>query len=98
MKRPFSNWLKISDLLSKHSQLLYQFESLQDADIMKFTNDNPESQIHVIIDSSGQLRMNEYGYIPRQIVFAILFLSKQDITLERKKMLLLSLVRILETL
>ena len=45
VNRPFSNWAKISNSLSNHSQLQYHHESLQDADILKSTIENPESRI-----------------------------------------------------
>ena len=84
-EKPFSNWVKISETLSNHSKHQYHRECLQRADILKSTVENPASRIDVMTNTSKQLLMNENKHILRQIVRAILFLSKQGIPLRGKK-------------
>ena len=81
VNRPFSNWVKLSDVLNSHSKLLYHREALQDAEVLKATIENPLSRIDVMSNSALQSRMTENAHILRQIVRTILFLSKQGLAL-----------------
>lgn len=81
VNRPYSNWVKISNALSNHSSLSYHRDCLQVADILKDTTESPASRLDVMVDKSLQARMNENKQIIRQIVRAILFLTKQGLSL-----------------
>ena len=81
VNKPFSNWVKLSDMLSNHSKFLYHLESLQDADILRDTIQTPASRIDVMCSSSLRSQMAENSHILRQIVHAVLFLSKQGLAL-----------------
>ena len=81
VNKPFSNWVKLSDVLSNHSKLLYHRESLQAADVLRDTIQMPASRIDVMCSSSLQSRMAENSHILRQIVRAVLFLCKQGLAL-----------------
>ena len=78
---PFSNWVKLSDVLSNHSKLLYHWESLQATDVLRDTIQMPASRIDVMWSSSLQSWMAENSHILRQIVCAVLFLCKQGLAL-----------------
>ncbi|SMN12517.1 hypothetical protein SPBRAN_1299 [uncultured Candidatus Thioglobus sp.] len=54
VNKPFSNWVKISNALSNHSKLQYHHECLQDADILKYTIENPVSRIDVMTNTTLQ--------------------------------------------
>ena len=81
VNKPFSNWVKLSDVLSNHSKLLYHRESLEAADVLQDTIQTPASRIDVMRSSSLQSRMAENSHILRQIVCAVLFLCKQGLAL-----------------
>lgn len=81
VNKPFSNWVKLSDVLSNHFKLLYHQESLQAADILRDTIQMPASRIDVVCSSSLQSQMAENSHILCQIVRAVLFLCKQGLSL-----------------
>ena len=77
MNRPFSNWVKLSEVLQNHSKLTYHRDTVQSADVLKISIENPASRIDVQMSSSLQSQMAENKHILRQIVRAVLFLAKQ---------------------
>ena len=78
---PFSNWVKITEILSKHAKLAYHHKALQDADILKNVIENPMSRIDILSSSVLQSRIKENKHIFGQIVHAILYLTKQGLAL-----------------
>ena len=81
VNRPFCNWVKITETLSKHAKLAYHHKALQDADILKSVIDNPKSRIDILSSSVLQSRVKENKHIFGQIVHAILYLTKQGLAL-----------------
>ena len=78
---PFSNWVKISDTLKKHSGHAYHREAMQSADTLKTTINNPAARIDVMASTALQSKIAENKHILQQIVCAILFLAKQGLAL-----------------
>lgn len=85
VNKPYSNWYKISNNLSSHSSLKYHEKCLAIADTLKMTFENPTSRIDVITNTAIQKRLNDNKGILRQIVRAILFLSKQGLPMRGSK-------------
>ncbi len=81
MNVPFRNWVKLSDTLATHAKHKYHAHSMQDADILKATIDNPSSRLDVMIDSALQDRRTTNKHILQEIVRAILYLTKQGLPL-----------------
>lgn len=81
VNRPFSNWVKITEALSKHAKVAYHHKALQDADILKSVIENPKSRIDILSSSVLQSRIQENKHIFGQIVRAILYLTKQGLAL-----------------
>ena len=81
VNRPFSNWVKITETLSKYAKLAYHHKALQDADVLKNVIENPKSRIDILSSSVLQCRMKENKHIFGQIVCAILYLTKQGLAL-----------------
>ena len=54
VNRPFSNWVKISNVLSCHSKLVYHREAAVAADILKTSVENPGSRIDVMTNHNLQ--------------------------------------------
>ena len=81
MNKPYSNWIKLSEVLSNHSKLTYHRQCLQAADTLKCSIENLESRIDVLTSNVLQSQIAENRDILRQIVHAILFLSKQGLSL-----------------
>ena len=52
INRPFSNWVKTSDALLKHSKHLYHCESLQAAENLKMVIKNPSSGVDMMLSST----------------------------------------------
>ena len=78
VNRSFSNWVKISDTMSKHSKLSYHQDSVTMADTLKSTVGSPSSRVDVRV---VQQQMKDNKDILHQIVKAILFLGKQSLAL-----------------
>ena len=49
---PFFNWVKISDVLLKHSKHVYHCESLQQAETLKTSTENSASRINVMMNKA----------------------------------------------
>ena len=81
VNKPFSNWVKLGEVLSKHAKLNYHHKALQDADILKNVIENPKSRIDILSSSVLQSRIRENKHIFGQIVHAILYLTKQGLAL-----------------
>ena len=80
VNKPFNNWVKISDTLMKHSQLVYHRNCMQAADALKDSIVNPtSSRIDIFSDSWLQTRIAQNKHILQQIVRAIVFLGKQGL-------------------
>uniref|UniRef100_A0A1X7UA98 TTF-type domain-containing protein n=2 Tax=Amphimedon queenslandica TaxID=400682 RepID=A0A1X7UA98_AMPQE len=79
VNRPYSNWVKISNILKKHNSLSYHSACVQSADTLRATVVNPISRIDVINNSTLQKQINENQQILRQIVRAIVYLAKQGL-------------------
>ena len=77
---PFSDWVKISAVLDTHSKHLYHHFSLQSANVLKSSIENPVSRINVMVSNALQLRIAENRYIV-QIVRTVLFITKQSLAL-----------------
>ena len=84
VNKPFSNWIKISSILSDHCKLKYHLDSVQLADALRSSIQNPTSQVHVMTNKALELTMRKNEHILRQIVRAILFLAKQGIAFRGK--------------
>jgi len=78
---PFSKWVKLNETLSKHAKLAYRHDSIQAADILETSVENPSSRIYVMTDQAVQLKIAENKHIFFQIVRAITFLCKQGLPL-----------------
>ena len=76
---PFKNWVKISDTLRNHAKLKYHLKCSADTDTLHCTFIAPSSRIDVLTDSKIQERIAENTHILKQIVRAILYLSKQGL-------------------
>ena len=61
VNRPFSNWVKMSDVLLKHSKHLYHRESLQAVNDLKVTIQNPSSRVDKMLSSTLQSQMETYS-------------------------------------
>ena len=85
MNRPFSNWVKLSEVLQNHSKLTCHRDAVQSADVLKISIENPGSRIDVQMSSSLQSQMAENKHILRQIVQAVLFLAKQGLAFRGDK-------------
>ena len=79
VNRPFSNWVKLSDVLSNHSKSVYHREAVQSADVLKSTVENPASRIDVMTNHTLQARIAQNKHILQVIVRSILFLAKQGL-------------------
>ncbi len=79
VNRPFSNWIKLSSVLNDHSKLKYHRDCLQLADTIKSSVENPASRVDVMTSNTLQAIIKENEHILKQIVRAIIFLSKQAI-------------------
>ena len=77
VNRPFSNWVKISNALTKHSKHLYHRDSLLSADTLKTSIENSSSRIDVMMSTTVQAQMEENKHILHQLVRAIMFLARQ---------------------
>ena len=76
VNRSFSNWAKLSSILSNHSSLHYHCKSMQDADILKMFVKAPQSRID-IMTSAALCQRIEHN---KNIIFrAIRFLAKQGL-------------------
>lgn len=73
--------MKISDTLSNHAKLKYHLNCSADADTLHRTVVAPSSRIDVLTVSSIQERITENTHILKQIVRAIVYLSRQGLTL-----------------
>ena len=78
--KPFSNWVKLSNVLSSHSKLAYHRDALQSADIFKSSIKNPSSKIDVMTSHPLQEQIVKNKHILRRIVQAILSLAKQGLS------------------
>ena len=81
VNRPFSNWVKTSDTLLKHSKHSYHRESLQAAENLKMVIENPSSRVDMMLSSTLRAQMEENKHILKQIIRAIIFLAKQGLAL-----------------
>ena len=54
VNKPFSNWVKLSDVLKTHSKHLYHRDALQSAEVLKSTIENPASRLDVMVSSALQ--------------------------------------------
>ena len=63
VNKPFSNWVKLSNVLSTHSKHLYHRDALQSAEVLKGTIENPASRLDVIVSSVLQSRITENKHI-----------------------------------
>ena len=71
VNKPFCNWVKLTETLSKHAKHAYHHKALQDADILKNVIENPKSRVDILSSSVLQCRIKENKHIFRQIVRAI---------------------------
>ena len=78
---PFRNWVKISDTLSNHAKLKYHLKCSADANILHHTVMAPSARIDVFTESNIQGRIAENTHILKQIVRAILYLTRQGMAL-----------------
>ena len=79
VNKPFSNWVKLNDVLKTHSKHLYHRDALQSAEVLKSTIENPASRLDIMVSSALQSRIAENKHILQQIVRAIVFLAKQGL-------------------
>lgn len=79
VNKPFSNWVKISRVLSSHSKLVYHRDAAQAADVLKSSVDNPGTRIDVMTSPALQVQIGQNEHILQGIVRAILFLAKQGL-------------------
>ena len=79
VNKSFSNWVKLGDVLITHSKYLYRRDSLQSAEVLKSTVENPSSRLDVMVSSTLRTRIAENEHILHQIVCAIIFLAKQGL-------------------
>ena len=86
VNKPFNNWVKISNTLTKHSHLVYHSDCMQAADALKDSIVNPTScRIDIISDTRLQTRIIQNKHILQQIVRAVLFLGKQGLAFRGDK-------------
>ena len=71
--------MKISNVLSSHSKLVYHHDAAQAADVLKFSVDNPGTRIDVITSPALQAQIGLNEHILQGIVQTILFLAKQGL-------------------
>ena len=67
VNRPFSQWVKLSETLSKHAKLAYHHEALQAADILKSSIGNPNSRIDVMSSHVLRTRILENKHISAKL-------------------------------
>ena len=80
VNRPFSQWVKLSDSLSRHAKLVYHHQAVQSADILKNSIENPNSRLDIMSSHILQSRIMENKHIFNQIVRAIEYLAKQGLS------------------
>ena len=85
MNRPFSNWVKLSEVLRITPSLRIIVMLCSQLMYLKISIENPASRIDVQMSSSLQSQMAENKHILRQIVRAVLFLAKQGLTFRGDK-------------
>ena len=78
-QQTFSNWVKLSSVLSSHSKLAYHHDAVRSADILKISVENPGSRIDIMTNHTLQAQIAQNKHILRGIVRAILFLAKQGL-------------------
>ena len=76
VNKPFSNWVKLSDMLKTHSQHVYHRDALQSSEVLKTTIENPASRFDVMVSSVLQSQITENKHILQQTVRALIFLAK----------------------
>jgi hypothetical protein len=81
VNRPFSNWVKISEALQKHSKHFYPCDCVQLTDAIKVSLENPASRVDMMLSRSLQSQMTENKHILQQIVRGIIFLARQGLPL-----------------
>ena len=79
VNRPYTNWIKISYVPSKHTSLHYHHDCDRDADILKSAVENPTLWIDIMSNSGLQKQLNENKHILHHIMWAILYLGKQGL-------------------
>ena len=57
VNKPFSNWVKLSNVLSSHSKLAYHRDDVRSADILKTSVENPGSSIDVMTNDNLQAQI-----------------------------------------
>ena len=77
VNKSFSNWVKISDTLSRHSKLSYHLDNAAKAESLKSTMENPSSRVDVMTNTLIQHQIKDNKYVLRQIVQAIIFLENK---------------------
>ena len=74
VNRPFSNWIKVSNALAKHSSLHYHQDCLAMADALKSSVDKPATRIDVMFSDAIKktfTRMSRYfGRLCKQYSFS----------------------------
>ena len=85
VNKSFSNWVKISDTLSRHSKLSYHLDNSAKAESLKSTMENPSSRVDVMTNTLIQHQIKDNKHVLRQIVQAIIFLGKQGLPLRGDK-------------
>ena len=75
VNKPFSNWVKLSDVLKIHSKYFYHRVALQSTDVLKSTIENPSSRLDVMVSSALRTRIAENKHILHQIVRAVIFFA-----------------------
>lgn len=84
VNKPFSNWIKISSILSDHCKLKYHLDSVQLADVLISSIQNPASQVHIMTNKALELTTRKNEHVLKQIVRAVHFLAKQGIAFRGK--------------
>jgi hypothetical protein len=79
VNKPFSNWVKLSDVQSNHSKSPYHRDAVQSADILKTTIETPTTRIDVMTNRALQVRMEQNKHILCAIAHTILLLAKQGL-------------------
>ena len=79
VNKPFSNWVKISNVLSNHSKCTYHRDSVQLADVLKTSVERPASRVDVMSNHTLQAQIARNKHILQAIVRCILFLAKQGL-------------------
>ena len=75
VNRLFSNWVKISEALQKHSKHFYHCDCVQLTDAINVSLENPASRVDMMLSRSLQSHMTENKHILQQIVRGIIFLA-----------------------